>query len=312
MRFALIGAAGYIAPRHMAAIKAIGGDLVAAYDPSDSVGVLDRYFPACEFFTEFERFDRHIDKLRRYGKPVQYVSICSPNYLHDAHARWAMRAGADVICEKPLVINSRNIDGLALIEKETGRRVNAILQLRLHPDMAYAKRRCKGIAKSKVSIKYITPRGKWYARSWKGDESKSGGVATNIGIHLFDAITDIFGRMVRCTSFEQCGAMVRGEIELERANVDFLLSTDAKDVPKEWEPPYRCFEVNGELIDVSHGFDDLHVFSYAEIINGRGFGIEECRPAIELVEQLRQFKQDDNNETRFQLHDLAPGEKRAA
>lgn len=312
MRFALIGAAGFVAPKHMAAIKAAGGELVAAYDPHDSVGILDSHFPDCAFFTEFERFDRHIDKLKRSGIGVDYVAVCSPNYLHDAHCRWALRAGADAICEKPLVINARNIDGLKAIERDTGRRIWSVLQLRLHPEVIRAKAIYANAEHSHVDIRYITPRGRWYGASWKGDEAKSGGLAMNIGVHLFDVMGYLFGGFKRCHKYVQVGMHTLGVIELERATVTFNLSTDRRHLPEGRKGAYRSIEINGETFDLSVGFTDLHTLSYAEILSGRGFGIDESRSAIELISELREYKQDSNHETRHQLHHLAPGEKRVA
>lgn len=304
MKFVLIGAAGYVAPKHMAAIKANGGELVAAYDPHDSVGILDSHFPECRFFTEFERFDRHIDKLKRLGSPVDYASICSPNYLHDAHCRWALRSGMDAICEKPLVIKPRNIDGLKAIEADTGKRIWSILQLRLHPEAQRAKQNMKWDA-NQVEILYITPRGKWYDASWKGDEAKSGGVAMNIGVHLFDIMGHLFGDLVRVHHFKQSQNTVTGSLSLDRAEVRFTLSTDERLLPEGHKGAYRSIEINGKAFDVSSGFTDLHALSYAEILAGRGFGVEDCRAAINLIEALKHAPGRE-------LQDLASREKRAA
>lgn len=294
--FALIGAAGYIAPRHMQAIRDTGNRLVAAYDPNDSVGVIDSFFPEADFFTEFERFDRHVDKRRRAetGKEVHYVSICSPNYLHDSHMRFALRSGADAICEKPLVLNPWNIDGLQEIERDTGRRVNTILQLRVHPAiMALREKVRAGAASTKheVDLTYITSRGHWYLQSWKGDERKSGGIATNIGVHFFDMLHFIFGELQQNVVHVYEGTKAAGYLEYEQARVRWFLSVDVADVPERvrgaGQRTYRSITVDGEEIEFSGGFTDLHTRSYQEIIAGRGFGLEENRVAIETVASIR-------------------------
>lgn len=295
-KFALIGAAGYIAPRHMQAIKATGNALVAAYDPNDSVGVIDSYFPDADFFTEFERFDRHIDKRRRAngGRAIDYVSICSPNYLHDAHMRFALRSGADAICEKPLVLNPWNIDGLADIERDSGQRINTILQLRLHP--AIIALRDKVMAGSKdckheVDLTYITSRGNWYLRSWKGDAAKSGGIATNIGVHFFDMLHFIFGRLQDNRVHLAEPTRAAGYLEYEHARVRWFLSVDFNDVPaaqrEAGQRTFRSITADGEEIEFSGGFTDLHTRSYEEILAGRGFGLDENRVAIETVATIR-------------------------
>ena len=285
MKFALIGAAGYIAPRHMEAIHAVGGDLVAAYDPSDSVGVLDQHFEDCEFFTEFERFDRHIAKLQRTA-PIDYVVICSPNYLHDTHCRWALRSGADAICEKPLVIEPHNLVGLTQIEAETHRRVWAILQMRLHGEIVEAKEKYGNLTGVDVSVEYVTPRGRWYGRSWKGDQQKSGGLLMNIGVHLFDALGDIFGRLVAVHDVRQTEMRSDGVLELERAKVWFMLSVDRADLPP-GKTAHRSITINGETFDISRGFTSLHERSYEEILSGRGFGVADASRGIEVVSALR-------------------------
>lgn len=294
--FALIGAAGYIAPRHMQAIKATGNDLVAALDPNDSVGIIDSHFPDADFFTEFERFDRHIDKLRRaqHDKQVHFVSICSPNYLHDSHMRFALRSGADAICEKPLVLNPWNIDGLLAIEKDTGHRVNTILQLRLHPAIVALREQIaagdRG-AKHDVELTYITSRGRWYLQSWKGDVKKSGGIATNIGVHFFDMLHFIFGALQANVVHHASDTKAAGYLEYERARVRWFLSVDVHDVPAEQlasgQRTFRSITVDGKEIEFSGGFTDLHVRSYEEILAGRGFGLEENRTAIETVAAIR-------------------------
>jgi UDP-N-acetyl-2-amino-2-deoxyglucuronate dehydrogenase len=292
-RFAIIGAAGYVAPRHMKAIKDTGNVLVAALDKSDSVGVLDSYFPDCDFFTEFERFDRHLDKLRRKGERIDYISICSPNYLHDSHIRFALRQGADAICEKPLVLNPWNVDALQEIEKETGRKTNTILQLRLHPAIIALRER---ISKSpnktfEIELNYITSRGSWYMISWKGDDQKSGGVSTNIGIHFFDMLIWIFGE-VRTVRVEQSnGTTMQGYLELANARVKWLLSVDEKMLPQnlreQGKRTFRSIRIGGEELEFSEGFGDLHTMSYKQILAGRGFGLEEARPSIQLVHEIR-------------------------
>jgi len=289
--FALIGAAGYIAPRHMTAIKANGGDLKVAYDPNDSVGIIDSHFPQAHFFTEFERFDRHVDKLRRRGEQIDYVSICSPNYLHDAHIRFGLRAGANVICEKPLVLNPWNIDGLAEIEQQTGHKINTILQLRLHPAIQALKER---IAKSNerhvVDLTYITSRGRWYHASWKGEEAKSGGVATNIGVHFFDMLAYVFGPLQSQTASLRQPERAGGLLSYEKADVRWFLSVDANDLPdgvKGKKTTYRSITLDGEEVEFSEGFTDLHTRSYEEILAGRGYGLDDVRFCVEVVSQFR-------------------------
>lgn len=300
-KFALIGAAGYVAPRHMKAIKDTGNQLVAAVDKSDSVGILDNFFPAADFFTEFERFDRHIEKLRRLdaSRSVDFVSIASPNYLHDAHIRFALRAGADAICEKPLVLNPWNVDALAEIEKESGKRIYSILQLRLHPALLELK---KKIEKSRtgprheVDLTYITGRGNWYFYSWKGDESKSGGIATNIGIHFFDMLTWIFGPARASHVQLKMRDRAAGFLELENADVRWFLSLNFRDLPQgiiaAGKRTYRCITIDGEPFEFTEGFADLHTRSYEEILKGNGFGLEENRAVIEIVHGIRQAAAD--------------------
>lgn len=294
--FALIGAAGYIAPRHMQAIKVTGNNLVAAYDPNDSVGIIDSHFPDAHFFTEFERFDRHVDKLRRlnHGNRIDFVSICSPNYLHDAHMRFALRAGADAICEKPLVLNPWNIDGLQEIERDTGRRVNTILQLRVHPAIMALREKVQAGLKDRkyeVDLTYITSRGRWYLQSWKGDINKSGGIATNIGVHFFDMLHYIFGGLQQNVVHLSTETKAAGYLEYEHARVRWFLSVDVDDVPQAareaGQRTYRSITANGEEIEFSGGFTDLHTRSYEEILAGRGFGLEENRTAISTVAAIR-------------------------
>jgi UDP-N-acetyl-2-amino-2-deoxyglucuronate dehydrogenase len=289
--FALIGAAGYVAPRHMKAIHVVGGDLKVAYDPNDSVGILDSHFPDAHFFTEFERFDRHVDKLRRRGEKIDYVSICSPNHLHDAHCRFALRSGADAICEKPLVLNPWNIDGLAEIERETGRRISTILQLRLHPAIiALREKFAKSNERHKVSLTYIASRGRWYHASWKGEEAKSGGVATNIGVHFFDMLSFVFGGVRRNEAHLREPERAAGFLECERADVSWFLSVDGNDLPasvKGKKTTFRSITVDDDEVEFSEGFTDLHTRSYEEIVAGRGFGLDEVRPSIDIVSRFR-------------------------
>ncbi|HEY9164194.1 MAG TPA: Gfo/Idh/MocA family oxidoreductase [Magnetovibrio sp.] len=292
-KFALIGAAGYVAPRHMKAIKEVGGELVAAFDPADNVGVMDSHFPDARFFTEFERFDRHIDKLSRAGEGVNYVSVCSPNYLHDAHVRFALRSGADAICEKPLVLNPWNLDGLQDIEKQTGRRVHTILQLRLHPAILALKARIDAEPADKmfdVDLTYITSRGAWYFVSWKGDESKSGGIATNIGVHFYDMLSFVFGDLQTSNVHLRTPSHAAGYLEFKRARVRWFLSVDRHDLPAhtpQGQTTYRSITVNGDEVEFSGGFTDLHTLSYQDVVGGGGFGIDVVRPSIELVSSIR-------------------------
>lgn len=289
--FALIGAAGYIAPRHMKAIKDVKGELSVAYDPNDSVGVIDSHFPQAHFFTEFERFDRHIDKLKRKGQPVDYVAICSPNYLHDAHCRFALRAGADAICEKPLVLNPWNIDGLAEIERDTGRKISTILQLRLHPAILELRNLYGNSTKRhKVELTYCTSRGRWYHASWKGEDTKSGGVATNIGVHFFDMLSFVFGPVSRSEAHLRNDSQAAGFMECARADVSWFLSVDANDLPenvKGKKTTFRSITVDGREVEFSEGFTDLHSRSYEHILSGQGFGLEEVRTSIDIVSTFR-------------------------
>ena len=294
-RFALIGVAGFVAPRHLQAVKDTGNTLVAALDKSDSVGVMDSYFPGAEFFVEFERFDRHLDKLRRgeEGRAVDYVSICSPNYLHDSHIRFALRSGAHAVCEKPLVLNPWNVDPLAEIEREMGKRVNTVLQLRLHPSMKALFERVAAAPtdrKFDVDVTYIAPRGNWYLYSWKGDLAKSGGIGTNIGIHLFDLLLWVFGgRQVSVVHLSE-PTKAAGFLELERARVRWFLSLDGKDLPapqSDGGGTCRSVVVDGEEVDFSGGFGNLHTRSYEEILAGKGFGLDAARASIDTVYEIR-------------------------
>ncbi len=294
--FALIGVAGYIAPRHLKAIKDTGNTLVAALDNFDSVGVLDSYFPNTDFFVEFERFDRHIEKLKRLNTRLDLVSVCSPNYLHDAHIRFGLRHEADVICEKPLVLNPWNVDALAQIEQETGKRVYTILQLRLHPSVVALKEMVDRSAPGKrfqVELKYITARGKWYAFSWKGNMNKSGGIATNIGVHFFDMLLWVFGDVKENRVEYHKADKAAGFLELDRADVKWELSIDEQDLPDAvraaGQRTYRSTLIDGAEFEFSEGFADLHMKCYEKVINGEGFGLDESRRAIELVHDIRNF-----------------------
>ena len=294
-KFAMIGAAGYIAPRHMQAIKETKNDLVAALDNFDSVGIIDSHFPNASFFTEFERFDRHISKLK-YEKNthVDYVSICTPNYLHDAHIRFALRQEADAICEKPLVLNPWNMDALGKIEKETGKRIFNILQLRVHPSIIALKEKIDNGPKDKIydiDLTYLTSRGNWYYTSWKGDLAKSGGIATNIGVHFFDMLSWIFGDLKRNVVHINTHDRSSGYLEFEKARVRWFLSINYDVLPEEikqkGQRTYRSISIEGEELEFSGGFTDLHTVSYQEILNGNGYGLEAPRQAIEIVHNIR-------------------------
>jgi len=297
--FAIIGCAGYVAPRHLKAIRDTGNHLVAAVDPHDSVGVLDQYFDNVSFFTEFERFDRHIEKLRRKGDEnrIHYVSICSPNYLHDAHVRFALRIGADAICEKPVVIKPWNIDALTEIEKETGHKAFTVLQLRHHKSIIELREKLKADKSDKkhdIMLTYITPRGPWYHYSWKGKLEQSGGLATNIGIHFFDLLIWLFGPVVNKEVHVTNTTRIGGYLELEKARVRWLLSIDKNDLPEqakaEGKTTYRSLTMDGDEIEFSGGFTDLHTVVYQEILNGGGFGLADARPSVELVHTVRESK----------------------
>ncbi len=294
MNFILIGAAGYIAPRHMKAIRDTGHQLVAAYDKNDSVGIIDSYFPQADFFTEFERFDRHLDKLKRQGTSVDYVGICSPNYLHDAHIRFGLRIGADVICEKPLVLNPWNVDALRTMEEETGKKVFTILQLRLHPALLALREKIQSEPAGKVydvNLTYITSRGKWYYTSWKGDLSKSGGIATNIGVHFYDMLTWLFGGVRENTVHVHSHDRAAGYIELDKARVRWFLSINPDTLPaalrSKGSRTYRSITVDGEEIEFSDGFTDLHTHSYQAILDGKGFSLDDAATAVKIVHDIR-------------------------
>ena len=290
----MIGAAGYIAPRHMQAIRDTGNRLVAGMDVNDSVGIIDSYFPNAAFFTEFERFDRHLEKLKRAHQKVDYISICSPNYLHDAHIRFGLRYGADVICEKPIVLNPWNIDALEELEVESGHHVYNILQLRLHPSVIALKNKVDNSPKDKIyefDLTYITSRGNWYYTSWKGNTEKSGGIATNIGVHFFDMLQWVFGTVKENTVHIHTHDRAAGYLEFEKARVRWFLSINADtlpvDVRKQGKRTYRSINIEGEEIEFSDGFTDLHTVSYRHILEGRGFRIGEARTAIEMVFHIR-------------------------
>lgn len=292
--FALTGAAGYIAPRHYKAIHETGNRLIAAVDPHDSVGILDQYFPDAAFFTEFERFDRHLERRRRgpEDERVHYVSICSPNHLHDAHIRLALRIGADAICEKPLVLNPWNLDALAELEAEYERSIYTILQLRVHPSLIALRDQLLATPNERrqVKLRYITSRGTWYRYSWKGNVSRAGGIATNIGIHFFDLLMWFFGGVRRIELEQSEETKMGGKLELERADVDWFLSIDRNDLPdatREHAPTYRSITVDGEEVEFSAGFRDLHTVVYERVLAGGGFTIDDARPSIELVHRLR-------------------------
>jgi UDP-N-acetyl-2-amino-2-deoxyglucuronate dehydrogenase len=292
--FAITGVAGYIAPRHLKAIQDTGNRLVAATDPHDAVGILDRFSFDVRFFTEYERFDRHLEKLRRGPEEsrVHYVSVCSPNYLHDSHTRLALRVGADVICEKPLVINPWNLDGLEELERETGRRVATVLQLRVHPQLMALRERVRASnRRHQVSLTYITSRGPWYDISWKGHEDRSGGIVTNIGIHFFDLLGWLFGAVQKSEVHVREANRAAGALELANADVTWFLSTDNGDLPFAPQPgvktTHRSITVDGEEVEFSEGFADLHTRVYEEVLAGRGFGIADARPSVELTSRIR-------------------------
>jgi len=295
--FALIGAAGYIAPRHMKAIKETGNNLVAALDKNDSVGIIDSYFPNADFFVEYERFDRHVDLLKRKGTHIDYVSIASPNYLHDSHIRFALRQGAHAICEKPLVLNPHNIDALRVVEEETGKNVYNILQLRLHPSIVELKEYVAAeVAKTPnkvfdVDLTYLTSRGHWYFTSWKGDDDKSGGIATNIGVHFYDMLGWVFGDIKKNEAHLKQADANAGYLEFKHAKVRWFLSVNYDYIPEEvkasGQRTYRSITVDGKEIEFSGGFTDLHTVSYQHILEGGGFGLEEARNSIDIVSHIR-------------------------
>lgn len=299
LNFAMTGVGGYIAPRHLRAIKDTGNRLVAAVDPNDSVGILDSYFDDCKFFTEFERFDRHVEKLRRSGddKRVDWVTICSPNYLHDAHVRFALRVGADAICEKPVVLNPWNIDALQEIEQETGKRVFTVLQLRVHPSLVALKTEIMKVASSRkrqIDLTYITSRGGWYLVSWKGQTDRSGGLVTNIGIHFFDLLIWLFGDVQKSEVHHSSTLKTAGFIELKNAAVRWFLSIDKNDLPQEvaakGQRTYRSIMIDNSEIEFSEGFTDLHTVVYRDILSGGGFGLADARPSVALAHDIREAR----------------------
>jgi len=285
-RFALIGAAGYVAPRHMKAIKETGNILVSAMDVSDSVGIIDSYFPEASFFTETERFERHLELLRKKGEGIDYLVVCTPNYLHDSHCRLGLRSGADVICEKPLSINPWNLDQLKVIERETGKRVYNILQLRLHPSLIKLKEKIKQDKHYNVKLTYITPRGLWYDYSWKGIEEKSGGIMVNIGIHFFDLLLWLFDTDIKKVSLERYEKdLAVGFIKMENAWIEWFLSTNKKFAPE--GKKYRELKIDNDKIRFDDVFEDLHISVYKDILNGGGFGIDDAKPAIDLIYNMK-------------------------
>ena len=299
--FVLIGAAGYIAPRHMKAIKETGNNLIAAYDPYDGVGIMDSHFPNAHFFTEFERLDRHIEKIKRAGTKIDFVSICSPNYLHDSHIRYGLRIGADVICEKPLVLNPWNVDALIELEQEYKNKVHTILQLRHHEAILELKEKIEKGPNDKIydiDLTYITSRGNWYYTSWKGNEDKSGGIASNIGVHFFDMLQWIFG------SFEAASVAIKtkdtnsGTLKFKQANVNWYLSINAENLPPDikskGQSTFRTLTIEDKEIEFSKGFTDLHTVSYQKIIEGQGYGLKDARNSIEIVSQIRNSKLNNN------------------
>lgn len=291
--FALIGGAGYIAPRHMKAIKEVGGDLVAVVDPNDSVGILDSYFPDAAFFTDFEEFENYLWTLKESGRDIDYVSITSPNYLHAAHIAWGLRFGCDVICEKPLVLTVADIEFLREVEEKSGKNIYSILQLRLHPAILDFRKKVNieaGVARE-VNLTYVTSRGHWYNKSWKGDDARSGGIATNIGVHFFDMLNFVFGGVAENRLHHKSKTSASGTLRFATANVSWFLSISNSDVPEiqrsKGHRTFRSLECDGESIEFSDGFTDLHTKSYESILAGQGFGLEENVPAITIVEQLR-------------------------
>ena len=286
-KFALIGASGYIAPRHVEAIKHTNNELVALLDPYDGIGYIDRHYPNASYFKESERFDRHLDRLRRKNEGVDYVSICSPNYLHDSHIRLALRNQCNVICEKPLVLIHEHLEALKTIEKETDKSINTILQLRYHPTIVALKEKYKNTSEiHKVQLDYITPRGLWYDYSWKGDIDKSGGVASNIGVHFFDMLLWIFGDVIDYNT-KNTNKTSKGHLLLKNAEVNYNLSIQKEDLPwDEWKP-FRSIKIDGKELEFSTGFTELHNVSYEEILKGNGFTLNDVEPTIKLIEKIR-------------------------
>lgn len=292
-RFAVIGVGGYIAPRHLEAIKAQGHELVAAYDRNDSVGIMDRYFPDCQFFTEFERFESFVTQVQASSRPIEYVSICTPNYLHKDHIKFALRQGAHAICEKPLVLHATDIDELIADEKRYDRRVYTVLQLRVHDAIMALKKKIDAAGRSdhQIDLTYLTSRGQWYHESWKGDVRKSGGLSTNIGVHFFDMLTWIFGGAKEIKSLERSATVEKGWLRLEKATVNWFLSIDRAKLPadavKSGKTTFRSIKIDGEEFEFSEGFTELHNRVYSDVLSGKGYGLESARTAIEIVEKLR-------------------------
>lgn len=303
--FGITGVAGYIAPRHLQAIQDTGNQLIAALDPHDSVGILDRYSHDVAFFTEYERFDRHLERIKRdpNRNSLDYLTVCSPNYLHDAHIRLALRVGANAICEKPLVANPWQLDALQELEEESEGKVYGILQLRVHPAIIALREKIMNApkdAKFDINLTYITSRGRWYLYSWKGDEDKSGGIAANIGIHFFDMLMWIFGSVKQSELYLRKPNKMSGFMELEKANVKWYLAIDKSDLPpqavEKGMPTYRSITVDGEEIEFSGGFTDLHTRMYEVILEGNGYGMNDVRPSIELVSKLRTINLENNTD----------------
>jgi UDP-N-acetyl-2-amino-2-deoxyglucuronate dehydrogenase len=292
--FILLGCSGFVAPRHLQSIKETGNNLIAALDPNDSAGILDKYFPDTSFFTEFERLDRHVEKIKREGEKIDYVSICSPNYLHDAHIRFGLRIGSDVICEKPVVINPWNIDALEEIERKSEGKINTIMQLRLHPSIVDLKNKVENSKDSEIfsiDLQYITPRGKWYDVSWKGDEKKSGGILINIGVHFFDILCWLFGKPTDIVLMAHYNNKAQGIITFKKAHVRWFFSIDRSDLKYAKDEAAICskiMKVNGDEIDLSSNFNDLHLLSYEKILEGCGTGVSEVKGTLELIYNLKQ------------------------
>lgn len=309
--FALIGAAGFVAPRHMKAIRDTGHQLVAAYDPFDSVGIIDSYFPEAAFFVEFERFDRHLEKLKRKGHKVDFISICSPNYLHDAHIRFALRYGANVICEKPIVLNPWNVDALQELESDADNRIYTILQLRLHPNVIALRDKVRQSPPGTiydVDLTYITSRGNWYYTSWKGEERKSGGIATNIGVHFFDMLQWVFGEVESSHVHIHAHDRAAGYLQLKKARVRWFLSINADTLPEAVRQKggrtYRSILIENEEFEFSEGFTDLHTTSYQDILDGKGFTMQDAKPSIQLVYDIRNAKETSVEGDRHPLASL--------
>ncbi|MGE9746029.1 Gfo/Idh/MocA family oxidoreductase [Bdellovibrio bacteriovorus] len=293
MNFAIIGVGGYIAPRHLEAIKDLGHNLVAAYDQNDSVGIMDRYFPDCQFYTDFERFEAYVDSLKGTSQQVEYISICTPNHMHAPHIKFALSHGANAICEKPLVLFEKHIDELAEYERKYGKKVFTVLQLRVHDAILNLKKKVEESGKSshKVQLTYMTSRGQWYHESWKGDARKSGGLSSNIGVHFFDMLTWIFGESVEITMDEKTALVERGFVKLAKADVQWELTIDKTRLPKHavesGKTTYRSIKIDGEEFEFSEGFTELHKRVYSDIFAGKGYGLQDARAAVRIVEKIR-------------------------